>query len=266
MVKRLALSMLLLGPVIAVASVLDRIYDFTDAYYRANGVEPTKIGGRPQAPSAGAVVDNPNYAFQRNVRVVRTFIGYGASGQPIFFTVHGGGGYELFTNDAAGQRARGIADKYPEYIFPVKGTNPVGIPNTRQSFVHGNNNGYQSNDPLGLWIHVWVNYTDKAFNTKDGQKALADLLRKNGPSLDGTPIIKTTSDIDNLYSKGFITKTTTQDASRYAICPEIKDPRDGGIAPDATTALVLKKDDGSYLEPELVRAFDSLKTTGDWPR
>lgn len=263
MVKRFVAPMLLLVPVIAAASVLDRVYDFTDAYYRANGVDPTKINGRRQAPTAQAVVDTPNFSYQRNVRMISTTAGYGASGSPQFFVVLGGNGNELFTNDAAGRNAKAIADQFPEYIFPKRGGNPVGIPNSRQAFLHKNNGGYFSKNPLGLWIHVWVNYTDKAFNTKDGQKALADLQKKNGLALDGTPIIKTESEINNLYDKGFVTKLTTNDASRYAICPEIKDPRDGGIAPDAF-ATFNKREDASYLEPDLVNAWNSLKNTGDW--
>jgi hypothetical protein len=264
-VKRFLAPLALLIPVVAAASILDRVYDFTDDYYRANGVDPTKINGRRQAPSAQAVVDTPNFSYQRNVRMISTTAGYGASGSPQFFVVLGGNSADLFTNDAAGRKARQIADSYAEYIFPQRGANPVGIPNGRQSFVHQNNNGYFSNNPLGLWIHVWVNFTDKAFNTADGKKALADLASKNGLALDGTPIIKTTSEIDNLYSKGYVTKLTTNDASRYAICPEIKDPRDGGIAPDAY-ANFIKRPDGSYLEPELVEAWNSLKSSGNWPK
>lgn len=263
MVKRFAAVLLLVAPAAVFASVMDRVFDFTDAYYLANGVDPGKINGRRQAPSAQAVVDVPNYGNQRNVRMVSTTAGYGANGSPMFFVVLGGNSADLFTKDAAGQRAQKIADSYAEYIFPQRGANPVGIPNGRQSFLHQNNNGYFSNNPLGLWIHVWVNYTDKAFNTKDGQKELDKLARSNGLALDGTPIIKTTSEIDNLYSKGYVTKLTTNDASRYAICPEIKDPRAGGIAPDAF-ANFIKRPDGSYLEPELVDAFNRLKATGDW--
>ena len=63
-------------------------------------------------------------------------------------------------------------------------------------------NGYFSNNPLGLWLHIWsLHY--RAFNTSDGKKALADLQKKNGLALDGTPIIKTLSELENLLSKGF---------------------------------------------------------------
>jgi len=265
MVKRLLSASLLILPILAVASVKDRPYDFTDDYYRANGVDPAKINGRRQAPSPQAVVDTPNFSFQRNVRMISTTTGYSHNGSPQFFVVLGGNGYDLFTKDKAGRKAQEIADSFAEYIFPRRGANPVGIPNSRQAFLHQNNNGYFSKNPLGLWIHVWVNYTDKAFNTKDGKKALADLQKKNGLALDGTPIIKTVSEIENLYKKGFVTKLTTTDASRYAICPEIRDPRDGGIAPDAIANFNLRED-GSYLEPELFNAWTALKTTGDWPR
>ena len=92
-------------------------------------------------------------------------------------------------------------------------------------------NGYFSNNPLGLWVHTFVAYTPAAFNTADGRKTLVDLAKKNGLDLDGTPIINNVSDIDNLFKKGYITKQTrAQNAEgRYAICPVIKDPTNGGI-------------------------------------
>ena len=179
------------------------------------------------------------------------------------FAVLAGFGPDGFTNDAAGQRAHQIADSYIEYIFPQRTADPLGLANARQAVVHANNNGYFSNDPLGLWLHVWVNYTNAAFNTRDGQKALADLAQKNGLALDGTPIIKTTSDISNLVSKGFVTLQTRNDGLRYAVCPEIRDPRNGGIAPDAFINP-LRKPDGSLLDPAFTSNFLSLQSTGDW--
>lgn len=49
----------------------------------------------------------------------------------------------------------------------------------------------------------------------------------------------------------------------YGICPVIEDPTDGGIAPDATLNYV-RKPDGTPLEPEFLRNFTRLQTTGDW--
>lgn len=160
------------------------------------------------------------------------------------------------------QRARRIADSFAEYIFPQRGADPIGLGNARQATIQDTDHGY---NPLGLWIHVWVNFTTKAFNTKDGQKALADLTKKNGLALDGTPIIKTTSDISNLYSKGFVTLTTRNDGLRYTVCPQIEDPCEGGIAPDAFLNTS-RRPDGSPLDPAFVNNFLSLQNTGDWTR
>ena len=247
----------------ASAGVQDRLYDFTDDYYRANGIDPAKLAGRKQAPSASAVIDTPFFSYQRNVRVISTSSGYGASGNMNFFSVMAGFGPDGFTNDAAGRNAKGIADKFIEFIFPSQGADPIGLGNARQSVVQDTSNGYFGKNPLGLWLHAWINFTPSAFNTKDGQKALADLAKKNGLAKDGTPIIKTLSDINNLLSKGFVTKQTRNDGLRYAVCPLIANPRDGGIAPDAFYNP-LKRADGSIVEPWIVTAFSNLQKLGDW--
>ncbi len=247
------------------ADVTDRLYDFTDAYYAQNGINPAKLAGRKQAPSANAVIDKPFFASQRNVRVIGLGGTYTANGSVAYFAVMAGFGPDGFTNDAAGQRAHQIADTYIEYIFPQRNADPIGLANARQATVQDTDHGYFSNDPLGLWLHVWVNYTDAAFSTKDGQKALSDLAKKNGLALDGTPIIKTTSDIQNLNSKGFVTLRTRNDGLRYAVCPEIRDPRRGGISPEAFLNTA-HKPDGSPLDFAFTVNFDSLKNTGEWAR
>jgi hypothetical protein len=252
-------------PSAAKADVEDRLYDFTDAYYLRNGVDPAAIGGRRQATPPLAVADTPPFAFQREVRALFTLPAYDHSGKPWYFTVLGGGSGTLFTNDAAGRRAMQIADRSAEYIFPQRGTNPTGLGALRQSVILDMRNGYFSNNPLGLWIHVWVNYTDRAFTTRDGQKELADLARKNGLALDGTPIIRTVSDIERLFKKGLVAKTTLPltNPLRYAICPVIKDPTDGGIAADQFLAITVRTD-GSPVEPAFLANFLSLQQTGDW--
>lgn len=265
MVKRLLSPILLALPALAFCGVTDRIFDFTDEYYRANGVDPLKINGRRQAPSARTVVDTPFFSFQRNVRMIGLNTGYGHSGSPLFFAILGGNGFNLFTKDAAGRKAQQIADEFPEYIFPSRGANPVGLGNARQSVVLVDNHGYYGKNPLGLWIHVWVNYTERAFTSKDGKKELEKLAKKNGLALDGTPIIKTESEIEKLTKEGFVTQTRTTDASRYAICPVVRDPRNGGISADSI-ATFLKRADGTYVEPELFNAWTNLQTTGDWGR
>ena len=246
----------------------DRLYDFTDAYYLKNGVNPAAIAGRRQPDGIRAVADTPFFSYQRPVRVISTAAGYNHSGSPVFFSILGGGNNTLFTPDSAGQKARQIADTYIEYFFPkasAAALDPTPLGGSRQANMLDMRNGYFSANPLGLWLHVWVSYTPQAFSTAAGQAALADLARRNGLDLDGTPIIATLSDMDNLYQKGFVTKRTVPatDGRRYAICPVIVDPTDGGIAPDATLNP-LKKPDGSFLEPWFPLNFLSLQKTGRW--
>ena len=246
------------------ADVEDRLYDFTDAYYTQNGINPALISGRMQ-PGPIAVTDTPIFFYQRDVRALLTLPNYDQSGNIFYFTVLGGFAENAFTVNSAGATARQIADSRIEYVFPQSGTDPVGLGALRQSVLLDMRNGYFGKDPLGLWTHVWVSYTQKALRTKAGKKALNDIAKQNGRDLDGTPIIASTSDIDSLSKKGYITLTTRalSDPLHYSICPVIKDPTDGGIAPDQFLAITLKPD-GTPLEPEFLSNFESLRTTGDW--
>ena len=68
----LVVVMALLAPSVLKAGVRDRLYDFTDAYYLQNGINPAAIDGRRQ-PGPLAVTDTPNFPFQRNVSRVADF-------------------------------------------------------------------------------------------------------------------------------------------------------------------------------------------------
>jgi hypothetical protein len=255
----------LAAPMIARADVEDRLYDFTDAYYLQNGVNPAAIAGRRQAVAPSGTTDRPIYRYQRDVRSLLTLPAYDHSGNFEYFTVLGGLSAVGFTNNAAGQRARQIADQSVEYVFPQRAADPFSLGATRQSVILDMRNGYFSNNPLGLWIHVWVSYTDRALKTADGIKTLKDLARRNGLDRDGTPIIRTIGEIDTLFGKGYVTKRVLplDDARRYAICPVIKDPTDGGIAPDQFLAIT-RRADGSPVEPFFLDNFISLQSFGDW--
>ena len=252
------------APLFAQAETRNRLYDFTDTYYRQNGIDPAGIDGRRQPVLPLATQDMPFFNYQRDVRMLLTLPAYDHSGHAYYFTVLGGLTGSAFTNDSAGRRAKSIADASPEYLFPKRGTDPVGLGALRQSVVLDMRNGYFSNNKLGLWIHTWVSFTPAAFNTRDGQRALADLAARNGRDLDGTPIITTVSDIDNLFRRGYITKTVRPfgDPLRYAICPVNERPRRGGIATDQFLAYTTKLD-GTPLEPYLVQNFESLRLTGE---
>jgi hypothetical protein len=261
---RLVVVALFAVPSFIKADVEDRLYDFTDAYYLENGVNPALIVGRMQAGTGIAVNDTPIFRFQRNVRALLTLPAYDHSRDINYFTVLGGISANAFTNNAAGRQARVIADSFTEYLFPQAGTDPIGF-TFRQSSLLDMRHGYFGADPLGLWIHKWVNFTSTALNTPAGRQFLNSLALRNGRSLDGTPIISSLSDINDLLSRGYITLTTrpNNDPSRYAICPVIEDPTDGGIARDQFLAIT-RKPNGTPVEPSFLRNFESLRTTGDW--
>ena len=253
-------------PTAAFAGVTDRLFDFVDPYYFQNGVDATKIFGRRQVTGNGnSIFDAPNFYFQRNVRAQRLNPAYSDNGTPTFWAVMGDLDNSSFTNDAAGATARAVANHYTLYVFPTRTGNQIGLGNNRQADIVDLSGGYFSNDPLGLWLHVWISYTPAAFNTRDGQKMLADLQNKNGLALDGTPIIRTLSELNNLLSKGFAAKRLRNadgsEGPMFGICPVIKDPTNGGIAPADTLAFV-KKADGTPLEPQIVQQFEALRTTG----
>jgi hypothetical protein len=182
-------------------------FDFTDAYYRKNGLDPAKILGRVDGTAPVSTVDNSNTdPNRRNVRVRETTGGFDASGNLLYYNIFGMFKADAFTDNDAGKSARALALKYRAFIFPKAKGDPLSpaLSNRRQDNVFDTRDGYFSNNPLGLWILSFVSYTDKAFGTEEGRAALAALKAKNGCDLDGTPILTSASDIDGLASKGFV--------------------------------------------------------------
>jgi hypothetical protein len=244
-------------------------FDFSDAFYRTNGIDPAGLVGRRSGADGLSVPATAPDGNHRNVRVTFTLPAYDTSGNEHFFTVLADLAPTAFTSNQAGVRAKQIADASPVYVFPTRTGDPLSVGNNRQADMIDMSNGYFSNNPLGLWVHVFVTWTSKAFDTATGRKALADLAARNGLALDGTPIIKSKSQLDSLTKDGLVvqTKRAPGTTGRYFVCPVIKEPRNGGIAPDAFLATV-RRADGTPLpaEQQFVTDFESLRTTGDYPR
>ncbi|HEX8580805.1 MAG TPA: hypothetical protein VF640_00665 [Acidimicrobiales bacterium] len=243
-------------------------FDFTDRFYKANGVNPSRILGRVTGSDGISVVDQAPDRNHRNVRVTLTIPTYDHSGNLYVWVPTGSLNGNGFTRDAAGQEARALAESSAIYLFPKTGGDPLSL-DKRQEDVVDLRNGYFSNNPLGLWVNVFVNWTPKAFDTAEGRATLADLAERNGLAADGTPVIRTASEIDSLTAAGLVTQrrrpANGSAGPRYTICPVIEDPRDGAIAPDAFLVPV-RLADGSVLpaSQEFVRNFESLQATGDW--
>jgi hypothetical protein len=192
-------------------------FDFSDAFYRQNGINPANILSRVNGtcpandmPSC-SVVDNSNTdPDHRNIRVLSTTGGFNHEGNPLYYNIFGMVMPNTFTNDAAGQKAMSIANFFSAYIFPKASGNPLSpaLSNRRQDNVFDTRNGYFVANPLGIWTAVFVSYTPAAFNTAAGQKVLAALAAKNGTNLDGTPIFKMAIEVDDLTKDGFAVQQT----------------------------------------------------------
>jgi hypothetical protein len=271
---RAALSLLVLASGLlagampaAQAHASNQPFDFSDAFYRKNGVEPTLLAGRPTGDGINSVVEPAPDANHRNVRVRRMLPAYDTSGNLHFFNVFGDLQPGAFTPNAAGVAARNLAEKSIVYVFPTRTGDQTGVRNNRQADMIDLRNGYFSNNPLGIWVHVFVSWTPAAFDTAQGRSTLAKLASRNGTALDGTPIIKQKSQIDDLVSNGLVRllKRPTTETGRWFICPVLEDPRGGAITMDATLAFV-RDANGNPLPAEraFVTNFESLRLTGDW--
>ncbi len=252
-------------------------FDFTDAVYRAHGILPQNIVLRVgDASRAGDfVIDNTNTdPNRRNVRTIESTPGTTGSSGLTYANIFGVLNSTSFERDAAGrltsrgQAAFDTAERFRVFIFPKASNGSVldpFLPNKRQDNVFDTRDGYFSNDPLGLWVAVWVVYTPKAF-TAEGRKELDPIAATNGRDLDGTAILTSPSQIDGLASKGLVelrTRPVDDGVFRWVICPIPEDPRDGFIRPDAFIRDV-KRNDGTPVFPALGNNFRCLQQTGDW--
>ncbi len=213
---RLTGLLLALTMIPGVAFAGEAPFDFSDEFYAHNGLDPGKLLKRVNGHDGVSVPDTTTDPTRRDIRVIETTGGFNDSGNLIYYNIFAMVGPDAFTDDDAGQQAKNIANKFRAFIFPKRNGDPLSPapPNRRQDNVFDTRNGYFSNNPLGLWILTFVEYTDDAFSTPEGQKTLAALAAMNGVDLDGTPVIKTASDLDNLAQKGLVTlRTRAQDGS-----------------------------------------------------
>jgi len=199
-------------------------FDFSNAFYLENGINPANILNRvngtcpPNDMPSCSVVDNSNTnPTRRNIRVLSTTGGFDHEGNPLYYNIFGMVMPNTFTNNEAGHNAMNIANFFSAYIFPKASGNPLSpaLSNRRQDNVFDTRNGYFVANPLGLWTAVFVSYTPAAFNTAEGRRTLAALAAINGTDLDGTPMIRKAVEVDVLKRRGFaVTRTRALDGSQ----------------------------------------------------
>ncbi len=249
-----------------------RPFDFSDAFYLANGVDPAKIIDRPDGTPPNSVIDNTNTdPNRRNVRVLQTIPTFDHSGHEFFFNVFGLLPANAFTSNAAGQQALDIAESFPLYIFPRAANAPFTVFPKRQEDLTPLNGGYFGNNPLGLWQFNFVRFTPAGTGTPVGQAALAELADRNGLDLDGTPVIRTESELLNLVQQGFaeilVPEPGGSQGPRWFICPVTEDPRGGAIAPDAFLETVNGANGQPIASSQTFRwQFNCLQVSGDFCR
>lgn len=252
-------------------------FDFADAVYRAKGILPENIVLRvgDSSRTGDFVVDNSNTdPNRRNIRAIETTPGTTGTSGLTYANIFGVLNSSSFAHDASGhltpsaQQTFDVAEHFRVFIFPKASNGSIldpFLPNKRQDNVFDTRNGYFSNNPLGLWVAVWVVYTPQAF-TPAGQKQLNPIAATNGRDLDGTPILTSPSQIDNLAADGLIelrSRPINDPVFRWVICPIPEDPRDGFIRPDAFIRDV-RRADGTSVFPALRSNFICLQQTGDW--
>jgi hypothetical protein len=247
-------------------------HDFNDEYYAANGVEPKLIVGRRTGSDYLSVFGLSSNPTHRNVRILVTLPAYNENGEIRFWNPLGEFNVDGFTQDEAGGRAREIAEAYPIYVFLRHDNDkPFAFANNRQAAIIDDSMNYfngSKTNPLGLRAIMLVDYTKKAFGTKEGVQMMEYMSKKNGYSLENTPLIKSVEDINLLRDGGLVSIVRLPDNTEYgmlyAICPTMENVLKGAIAKDAFLITVLL--DGKPLtgEDAFSQQFGCLQKSGEW--
>ena len=174
-------------------------FDFSDDFYRANGINPAAILDRLVGQDGRSVVEGSPHPDFADVRLLEVTGGFQHNSNLFLYFVNGKVMPNTFTNDAAGDAAMEIANSSRAFIFPKAAGNPLspGPPNRRHDNVFDNTGGYFSNNLLGLWILKFVSWDGPNINDPDCQEFMDELADKNGTDLDGTPIFKRVGEIED---------------------------------------------------------------------
>jgi hypothetical protein len=216
-----------------------RPFDFSNKFYEENGVDPALIVGRRSGDDKLSVFDFTRDERFRSVRITGTFPAYDRDGKILFFNHYGDLFEESFVRNDKGARAQALANRYPIFAFPSQ----TGQTFDRQAVVIETDAAYFEKNALGLSVYVDVEYTDKV-NSEEGRTVLEELAKKNGLSADGTPIIRTIKELNDLTRRGLVKQTIrgTLDKSRpaFAVARVIEHPQKSAIAPDAFLLYVAR--------------------------
>ena len=239
-----------------------RPFDFSDKYYEKNGLYSGMFLDRRNGADGRSVVDFIRDPDHRGVRITETFPAYGTNGETLFWNLYAEFGRIAFVPGPAGEEAHLTADRYPVFVFP---SSEVRY-SDRQSALIEIDDGYAAKNPMGLGVVVRVEFTPEIY-TERGQFVMQEMIKRNGASLDGTPIIRTAKEIGELTRSGFVTQTMRDPntgETLFVVARVITDPTRGAIAPDAFLNFV-KQENGKPLAAEtgMVEHFNCLQRSGE---
>ena len=238
-----------------------RPFDFTDKTYEENGIFGPTLVDRKNGADNESVIDQGADSRFRNVRITATLPAYTGEGEPVFWNYYGGATKESFTPTIDGSIAADIAYHFPMYVFPSTSVRK----GDRQAAMIRIGPSYYEKNFLGIAAVFIVEYAP-VISTKMDQFYLQQLAKRNGVSVDGTPIIRTARELEDLLSRGLITiRAGGSDADRtqFAVAKVLRSPELGAIAPDAFL-IYAKEEDGDPLaaEAHFLSRFQCYQTTG----
>jgi len=255
-------------------------FDFNDAFYVQNGIDPARLivrVGTPNRPQNVWVVDNFNTDPTRNnIRVKETASAFDIDGNLNYFNVFAVLNVDAFLDNPDGVRARTIADSFRAIFFPKTPRLPNNDPGPvslgfavetrRQDNAFETKDEYFCQNLLGFWVAHFAIYTRQAF-TRQGQRLLKPYADRNGLDADGTPLLRTVTEVDEVVALGLMeirmNPLTGGEGTRWLICPVIPDPRQGAITSDAFLGFATKTD-GSAVTPAFPQNFLCLQLTGNF--
>lgn len=202
----LVLSLFLAGPALAQDCKVGVVqpFQFSDEFLLDNGIDASLAVDHFVFPDAKPGFDRtrqdepaPGCAYN-DVRVIETTGGFKHNGNLLYYMAPSKVMPNTFTNDAAGDNARALANAYNAFLFPKANGDPLSPapPNRRQDNIFETKNGYWSNNPLGLWRLNFVSYDGPNAGSPDCAGFKANQIARNGVDLDGTGVIRTTNEIE----------------------------------------------------------------------
>ena len=182
-------------------------FDFSDRFYRANGLEPKLFDARIHHTDPNATWDKKPDADHNHTRIIEINGGYDSVGALLYYPAPPANiSAQAFQNNQTGQEAMEIANRFRAFIFPKRDGDPLSPmpPNRRHDNVFDTSSGYGTRNPLGLWRLTFPRWTDLALESEEGEAHLEMLRERNGTDLDGTPILKRLSEILEAEELGYL--------------------------------------------------------------